>query len=76
MLGCVPDMETAYISAKEASNQTGLSQRRINQMVALGDLPGIRIGNSNAIEKGTPALQRLKRMKGERLAKKNGKRSK
>lgn len=58
MLGCLPDMETIYISAKEASALTGLSHRRINQLVASGLLPGKRIGNSNVIEKG-PALKKL-----------------
>lgn len=62
MLPCVPDMETTYISAKEAADFTGLSQRRINQLVSSGDLPGIRIGNSNAVEKG-PALKKLKQKK-------------
>lgn len=66
MLPCLPDMETTYISAKEASNFTGLSQRRINQLAAAGTLPSIRIGNSNAIEKGD-ALKRLR-------SKKNGNR--
>jgi len=64
MLRSVPDMETTYISAKEASDYTGLSHRRINQLVKIGLLPGKRIGNSNVIEKG-PALKKL--------AKKNGK---
>ena len=63
MLTCLPDMETIYISAKEASDYTGLSQRRINQLVAAGTLPSRRIGNSNAIEKG-PALRKLVKKNG------------
>lgn len=43
--------------------QTGLTQRRINQLVAEGALPGIRIGNINAIDRHSPALARLKRLK-------------
>lgn len=57
-------MRLEYISAKEAAAFTGLTQRRINQLVNDGKLPGIRIGNSNAVEKGAE----LKRLR----AKKNG----
>jgi excisionase family DNA binding protein len=60
-------METTYISAKEASDYTGLSQRRINQLVADGTLPSIRIGNSNAIERG-PALRKLVKKNGNKKA--------
>lgn len=54
-------METTYISAAEAARITGLSQRRINQLVKEKKLPGLRIGNSNAIESG-PELSKLRRL--------------
>lgn len=66
MLPCDSNMRLEYISAKEAAVFTGLTQRRINQLVNEGKLPGIRIGNSNAVEKG----QELKKLR----AKKNGNR--
>jgi excisionase family DNA binding protein len=59
VLHSFPDMETQYISASDASEYTGLSQRRINQLAADGTIPSIRIGNANAIVKGV-ALKRLK----------------
>ena len=74
MLHSVPDMETQYISASEASEFTGLSQRRINQLARNGTLPSIRIGNSNAIVKGV-ALKRLKAQKAkQRKDNQNGRR--
>ena len=60
-------METTYISAKEASDYTGLSQRRINQLAKAGTLPSRRIGNSNAIEKG-PELKKLAKKNGNKKA--------
>ena len=60
-------METTYISAAEAATIAGLSQRRINQLVKAGILPSIRIGNSNAIEKG-PELKKLAKKNGNKKA--------
>lgn len=72
MLLFVPDMETTYISAADAADYTGLSQRRINQLVRANVLPSIRIGNSNAIEEGSELEQLRKRVKAKRATKKNG----
>lgn len=46
-------METPYISAKEAAEVLGRSQRRINQLVVDGDLRAVLIGNANAIERAS-----------------------
>lgn len=70
MVHSVPDMETQYISAGEASEFTGLSQRRINQLAADGTLPSIRIGNSNAIVKGA-VLKRLRAQNANKKRKSN-----
>lgn len=69
MLPSVPDMETQYISASDASSYTGLSQRRINQLARDGTLPSIRIGNANAIVKGA-VLKRLKAQNASKKARK------
>lgn len=55
-------METAYISAEDAATQTGKSRRRINQLVALKKLPGVRIGNSNAVDRRSAEFVRMRRL--------------
>lgn len=43
-------MATEYVSARIAAAMIGKTPRRVNQLLVDGDLTGIRIGNSNAVE--------------------------
>jgi excisionase family DNA binding protein len=43
-------METTHVSASEAANISGASQRRINQLAQDGTLESYRMGTSNAIK--------------------------
>ena len=42
--------ESIYISAQVAADRIGRSKRRVNQLVADGELVAIQIGNTNAIQ--------------------------
>ena len=42
--------ESIYISAQETADRIGLSKRRVNQLVADGELVAVVIGNANAIQ--------------------------
>lgn len=42
--------ESIYISAQSAADRIGRSKRRVNQLVADGELVAIQIGNTNAIQ--------------------------
>jgi hypothetical protein len=46
-------METTYISAQQAATILRKTQRRVNQLVAVGILSGQVIGNSNVISKAS-----------------------
>lgn len=42
--------DSIYISAQVAADRIGRSKRRVNQLVADGELLAIQIGNMNAIQ--------------------------
>jgi hypothetical protein len=42
--------ESIYISAQVAADRIGRSKRRVNQLVADGELESVRIGNMNVIQ--------------------------
>jgi excisionase family DNA binding protein len=56
-----------HISATEAARILGKSKRRVNQLVADGELAAQRIGNANVIER--ESVERYAARQGRREAK-------
>lgn len=43
-------MSATYLSAQAAAELIGMTKRRVNQLIADGELIALRIGNANAVE--------------------------